>query len=188
MQFEIDISNSSGHTDVDHEHLRTALVHALEVEGVTSAVLSVSLVNNPTIHQLNREHLNHDYPTDVISFQLDWNSPEHRAPPLSPEKRAVDASIEGEIVVSVDYAASMAAEFGWSVQNELTLYAVHGMLHICGYDDLTSGEKEIMRSRERAVLKGLGIKPGYPVDGKHAEEPPGTKTNDAIDAPVEGPQ
>ncbi len=188
MQFEIDISNSSGHANVDQEQLRTALVHALEVEGVLSAVLSVSVVDNPTIHRLNRQHLKHDYPTDVISFQLEWNSPEHSEPPLLQSHRAVDASIEGEIIVSVEYASSVAAEFGWSVQNELTLYTVHGMLHICGYDDLTSGEKEIMRSRERAVLEGLGIQPNYPVDGKLAEEPPGSPTNDAFHGSAEGPQ
>ncbi|MEZ6130429.1 MAG: rRNA maturation RNase YbeY [Planctomycetaceae bacterium] len=156
--------------------LKAALEHALTVECVASAVLSLTVVDNATIHVLNRTHLKHDYPTDVISFPLDWNCEEDSLETrlLRCEGRAAAAAIEGEIVVSVDYAQEMAARCGWSTQDELTLYAIHGMLHICGYDDLTSQEKEIMRSRERAILNGLGLNAQYPDDGlTDDDEPPG---------------
>ena len=148
------------------------------------AVLSVTLVDNPTMHRLNREHLQHDYPTDVISFPLEWmcgnESCEDRIGYL--DGRAKGALIEGEIVVSVDYAEEMARRCGWTTQNELTLYAVHGMLHICGYDDLTTDEKQVMRSREKAILGHLGIEVTYPDDATFDDdEPPGTSchSNDA---------
>ena len=61
-------------------------------------------------------------------------------------------------------AAEMASSGQWTASNELTLYVVHGLLHICGYDDLTPAEKQIMRGRERAVLHALGLQPVYPDD------------------------
>ena len=50
----------------------------------------------------------------------------------------------------------MAGDAKWPVQSELTLYVIHGMLHICGYDDLTDDERVLMRSREAAILTALG--------------------------------
>lgn len=179
MAFEIDISSSHSASAVDSDAIKVALVEALKLEQVQSAVLSVTLVDNPTIHRLNREHLNHDYPTDVISFPLEWmcdgERPEDRAGQA--DGRAKGALIEGEIVVSVDYAEEMARRCGWATQNELTLYAVHGMLHICGYDDLTTDEKQVMRLREKAILGHLGIEVTYPDDATFDDdEPPGTSS------------
>lgn len=179
MSFEIDISDSTSGQNVDLAQLEAALRHALAVEQVASAVLSVSVVTNDQIHRLNRQHLQHDYATDVISFQLDWTSPNRATPPVVTTGRSADASIEGEIVVSRHYAEEMAARCGWTLQDELTLYVIHGMLHICGYDDLSPSEKEIMRSRERCILNGLGLSPSYPGDNggtgtDRGDEPPGT--------------
>ena len=82
MSFEIDISDSTSGQNVDLAKLEAALRHALAVEQVVSAVLSVSVVTNDEIHRLNRQHLQHDYATDVISFQLDWTSRNHATPPV----------------------------------------------------------------------------------------------------------
>ena len=184
MTFEIDISCSSHLTGIDEYELERAILHALQEENVAGAVLSISVVDNETIHRLNREHLQHDYPTDVISFQLDWHCPdddELTEPPLTPTGRSKGAMIEGDIIVSAEYAAEMAARVHWSVMNELTLYTVHGLLHICGYDDLTDTEKEIMRSRERAILKGLGLTPAYLEEGtSDPDEPPGATSPTSI--------
>lgn len=164
MSFEIDISNNLEDQAVDIPHLQRAVEHALRTEKVRSAVISISIVDNPTIHKLNRQHLQHDYPTDVISFQLDWHHDDLQQPSITPSGRSADASIEGEVIVSSDYAAASASEIGWSTENELTLYIVHGLLHICGYDDLSDDEKRIMRLREKDVLQGLGLNPTYPDD------------------------
>lgn len=164
MFSEIDICNKHSANAVDIPALEAAVEHALQAEQVASAVLSITIVSNDEMHALNRQHLQHDYPTDVISFQLDWSSPKVDEPPLSATGRSAAASIEGEIIVSYDYAAQSAEEGEWSTENELTLYVVHGLLHICGYDDLTPEEKLIMRGREQAILTGLGLSPIYPAD------------------------
>lgn len=164
MSFEIDICNKHDSQVIDLPKIRTAVEHTLTAEQVRSAVVSVTIVDNPTMHRLNREHLQHDYPTDVISFQLEWQHDDLTSPSDSETGRADGASIEGEVIVSLDFAESSAATLNWSVQNEITLYVVHGLLHICGYDDLSPGEKEIMRAREKAILGGLGLSTVYPAD------------------------
>ena len=162
------------------------------MEQVASAVLSISIVDDQTIHTLNRDHLQHDEPTDVISFQLDFGSgtesfqesedvdnaagnlrneaDDDQSPGSEDhngtELRAAGAAIEGEIIASAEMAASMAAQGGWSAHDELTLYVIHGLLHICGYDDLTAEEQSAMRTRERAILGSLGLKPVYAEDAE----------------------
>ena len=186
MHAEIDISCDLPASAIDVGALEDALRHALTVEQVASAVLSVTVVDNATIHRLNREHLQHDYPTDVISFPLSWSSPDFKSPSAKTDRRSQGASIEGEIVVSAEYAAEMAPRCGWTTQDELTLYAVHGMLHICGYDDLSESEKSIMRSRERAVFKGLGRMPQYPGDHEPPDDGPESHASAFSADPEEG--
>ena len=194
--FEIDISNRQSALTFDENSLHAAVLKALEIEQVSSAVLSISIVDNSAIHVINRDHLQHDYPTDVISFQLDFVSAdelqcdddidddaevedeefsddedesldevEHvSSGELLSEGRATGAAIEGEIVASAEMAAAMAGDGKWSAEAELILYVVHGLLHICGYDDLTPEEKCIMRARERAILNELGLTAIYAED------------------------
>ena len=183
MTIEIDISCSDSGPKLDVRKLLNALEHGLQTEGVDHAVLSVTVVDNDTIHRLNRDHLRHDYPTDVLSFPLEWRCSDATIESRSQlsTRRSAGATIEGEIVVSWEYAAEMAPRCGWSAEHELTLYAIHGMLHICGYDDLTVVEKHLMRSRERAILQGLGLNPQYPDDVQpdnvqpDNDEPPGQR-------------
>jgi probable rRNA maturation factor len=166
MPFEIDISNRQNAVPIEIEGLNHAIECALQTELITAAVISVSIVDNNAIHSINRTHLQHDYPTDVISFQLDFsvcdsantdNDEFHHL-------RAVGATIEGEIVASAQMAAEMASTGQWTAMNELTLYVIHGLLHICGYDDLTTEERIVMRGRERAILQKLGLNPVYQDD------------------------
>lgn len=110
---------------------------------VERATLSIAIVDDPTIHALNRQYLDHDYPTDVLSFLLERN----------------EGSLEGEVIVSRDTAARRAAEFGWSAADELLLYVIHGTLHLVGYDDQTEAAREKMRAAERRILAIFGIEP-----------------------------
>ena len=197
--FEIDISNRQSALAFDEKRVQAAVLRALAIEQVASAVLSISIVDNSAIHKINRDHLQHDYPTDVISFQLDFVSagdlqcddevenddedlldedyPEDDAEidddsvdvtygELLTEGRAAGAAIEGEIIASAETAVSMATDGEWSAEAELILYIVHGLLHICGYDDLTPEEKCIMRARERAILSELGLTAIYAEDAE----------------------
>lgn len=201
--FEIDISNGQSALAFDENRVRNAVLRALAIEQVESAVLSISIVDDAAIHAINRDHLQHDYPTDVISFQLDfisaenlqdeddsendgeiddddWSEDDDQADDdsvkndsvdvadgeLLTEGRAAGAAIEGEIIASAEMAVSMAADGKWSAEAELILYIVHGLLHICGYDDLTPEEKCIMRARERAILSELGLTAIYAEDAE----------------------
>ncbi len=98
-----------------------------------------------TIHELNRRFLKHDEPTDVISFVLDQ----------------ADGIVDGQIVVSADTAAASAKRFGWTAADELLLYAIHGTLHLVGYDDRTARAQQAMRRRERRYLGQFGLSPQY---------------------------
>ncbi|MCA9061842.1 MAG: rRNA maturation RNase YbeY [Planctomycetaceae bacterium] len=179
MHFEIDISNEQSLLSLDVQNLEAVVSHVLRVEAVADAVISVTIVDNPRIHQINRDYLQHDYPTDVISFQLEFSSPVEQvedaddageaSPELQPSGRAKGASVEGEVIVSAEMAIEMASRGSWDPASELTLYIAHGLLHLCGYDDLCPAEKSIMRARESAVLGGLGLCPSYPDDDLDAD-------------------
>ena len=157
MRYEVDIAANGHCVDLDTGAMRQAVLQALSVESISEAVISVSLVDNATIQKINREYLGHDYPTDVLSFQLDWTHPERISAGCGDEQRSAGARVEGEIVVSIEYAQSEAVRLGWELQSELTLYVIHGMLHLCGYDDLNPAESQIMRAREAGVLGQLGL-------------------------------
>ena len=85
-------------------------------------------------------------------------------PPAVP---AAGAAVEGEIIASAEMAAQMAPEGQWSADAELALYVVHGLLHLCGYDDLTPADRSLMKTREILAMNSLGFNPVY------AEEPVG---------------
>ena len=68
-----------------------------------------------------------------------------------------DEGIEGDVVVSLDMAARVAGEEGRETGDELLLYVVHGVLHLCGWDDQTPEDRRAMRAAERTVLAALGI-------------------------------
>ena len=127
---------------VDRKHVREIVRAVLDGEGVADAEVSLAFVDNPTIHALNKRYLQHDEPTDVLSF------------PLS-EPNA--ARLAGELVVGVEVAHAQAAERGHDVQAELALYVIHGLLHLCGYDDHDEEGAARMRERERHYLGQLGL-------------------------------
>lgn len=127
---------------IDRGWFRQLVRTVLEGEDVTDAEISVAFVDNPTIHDLNRRFLNHDEPTDVLSFPL----------------RGPDAStLAGELVIGVEVACDRAAEMGHEVQAELALYVIHGLLHLCGHDDKKPAAAARMRRRERHYLGELGL-------------------------------
>jgi probable rRNA maturation factor len=148
MPFEIDISDQQPHLAVDARQLHDVVLRVLQEEQIDAAQISLVLVDDATIHRLNREFLGHDYPTDVISFALDQSPP-----------GALPRCLEGELVVSTETAVRLAATHGWSPQAELLLYVVHGLLHLCGYDDLSDEARPIMRARERQVLAAWQLTP-----------------------------
>ena len=123
--------------EVDRGKMREAARALLEGEGVKDYEISLAFVDNPTIHRLNLRYLSHDEPTDVLSF------------PLS---EANAKKLSGELVIGAEVAKLQAEERGHDLQAELALYVIHGLLHLCGYDDKTAAGADEMRQRERHYL------------------------------------
>ena len=140
---EIDVVNRQVCQQVDSQRLVKATRHVLQSHGVTSGQVSIAILDNQMIRELNLEFLDHDEATDVLSFLLE---------------REGDM-LEGEIVVSAEMAADQAGQHGWPAENELLLYVVHGALHLVGLDDKQPESVEQMRSAEHRVCEWLGIGP-----------------------------
>ncbi len=131
--------------EIDEDRLRLVVQSILAAEGLISATVPIAVVDDATIHRLNRQYLQHDRPTDVLSFLLDRTA----------------SSLDGEVIVSAETAASAAGRFGWTAADELLLYVVHGTLHLVGYLDQSVDELAVMRERERHFLSILGLHPRY---------------------------
>ena len=161
--YTIDITNHFSDSLVDQALLKEAIHRVLAEEGIASAVISLAIVSDAEIHRVNREFLGHDYPTDVISFLLNLTAPDATDAddadprnddlvPTSPDDSLAANFLEGELIVSRETAQREAVSHGWSLRAELLLYVVHGLLHLCGYDDLTDETRPLMRAREREIL------------------------------------
>jgi probable rRNA maturation factor len=138
---KIAIASPQEAVEIDRGHFRAVVRAVLEGESVADAEISLAFVDNATIHRLNKRFLDHDEPTDVLSF------------PLS---EANAKKLQGELVIGAEVALAQATERGHDVKAELTLYVIHGLLHLCGYDDLDEAGAKNMRQRERHYLAQLG--------------------------------
>jgi probable rRNA maturation factor len=138
----ISIASPQESVAIDRGRMREVARAVLEGENAPDAEISLAFVDNETIHRLNKRYLDHDEPTDVLSF------------PLS------DANAKklcGELVVGVEVAKAQAESRGHDVQAELALYVIHGILHLCGHDDESAPGAARMRERERHYLSKLGL-------------------------------
>lgn len=146
----VEINNQQTTLPVDEARICRAVEMILADARIQEAEISVAVVDDPTIHELNRQYLNHDYPTDVLSFVLDRS-----------KKR-----LEGEVIVSADTALATAPEYGWPGVDELLLYVIHGTLHLVGGLDATPEQRAEMRGRERTYLARFGLQPRDDDSGK----------------------
>ncbi|HWL11165.1 MAG TPA: rRNA maturation RNase YbeY [Planctomicrobium sp.] len=157
--WEIDLVNQQALLEFDREWLLSVAQKTLEVEQVDAAEIVIAIVNDETIHEVNREHLQHDYPTDVISFVYSADESGKRLDEAEFSPRGQGLVLDGELVVSAETAIRFAPEQGWKPEHELALYIVHGLLHLCGYDDQTEDERQRMRQREREILNNWRLTP-----------------------------
>jgi probable rRNA maturation factor len=126
---------------LEFAELKSAAKAVLEGEGVKAAKIVLAFINNKHSHRLNKQFLDHDEPTDVITF------------PYSKSK----AKLEGEVVIGYEVAAENAADRKHDVRLELMLYVIHGCLHLCGYDDRSPKDAKRMRTKEREYLAKLRL-------------------------------
>jgi probable rRNA maturation factor len=137
----IELSNEQVTLHFDESRIKRAAEDILREAGFTAGSLSIAVVDDPTIHELNRQFLAHDYPTDVLSFLLEQEG----------------QRIEGEVIASADTACRTAEQLGWPPEDELLLYVVHGTLHIIGHDDANDAQRAEMRAAERSCLAKFSV-------------------------------
>lgn len=138
------------------EALEADLTKAMNVVAELEALspqteVDITLVDDAAIHEFNRTYRGIDRPTDVLSFALDEGEEE-------PE--VDDDEIEhllGDVIISAPTAVRQGEEYGHGLEREMTYLAVHGMLHLLGYDHMEEKDKLIMRKREEEVLRRLDL-------------------------------
>ena len=138
------------------EELEATLKKAMDIiarlEKLTdNTEVDITIVDNDEIHQLNRDYRGIDRPTDVLSFALGEGDEE-------PEVEDGEAEhLLGDVIISAPRAVEQGEEFGHGLNREMTYLAVHGMLHLLGYDHMEEADKQVMRAREEQVLRELDL-------------------------------
>ena len=132
--------------DNELEIVKKVLEHGMEKLNV-DAIFNVIIVNNDYIHKLNKDYRGVDRETDVITFALEDDKT------FNPEDRVL-----GDIYISIDKAKSQSKDYGHSLIRELSFLAVHGFLHLLGYDHLKEEEEEVMFKLQEEILDEMGIK------------------------------
>ncbi len=117
------------------------------------AEVSVSFVDNETIHKLNLEYRGKDKPTDVLSFPMTDGDEEEDDIDLS-----TGAVMLGDIIISAEKAIEQANEYGHGIEREICFLAVHSTLHLLGYDHETSEDDEkYMNQTQESILQKIGL-------------------------------
>jgi len=155
---EIDVLIEDGvPARLDAERLRGVAKQVLKAQGVgPEAAMGLVIATGERIRQLNRGYLGKDRPTDVIAFAMLPEDGEKDSFVMPPD----GVKHLGEVIVSYPQAAIQADEQGHSVDRELTILIIHGILHLLGYDDQETGPKRRMNEREAEILSRIeGGKP-----------------------------
>lgn len=137
MPITVSVTNASGLRYRGKQAMMDIVKKALKAEGIKAANVDIILLSDDAIHDMNKQYLKHDYATDVITFPLE------------------DAPLTGEIYISVETASEQASEYGVTLTNELCRLAVHGALHLVGYDDSTKADHARMQELENRYLNGV---------------------------------
>ena len=116
----------------------------LQSQGLEGSEVSLSIVDDREMHELNLRYRGVDRTTDVLSFPLE-------------EERPKEPCLLGDIIVSAPRAQQQAQEYGHSLLREMSFLVVHGTLHLLGYDHMTPAEDAEMQRLQEEVLSSLGI-------------------------------
>lgn len=127
--------------------MKKVLEIAIKEEVLNDVEFNVILVDNNYIHELNKNYRKIDRETDVITFALEDNE----------EVNEEEHRLLGDIYISVDKAKSQALEYGHSFKREICFLAVHGFLHLLGYDHMNKHDEEIMFSKQELILNEANI-------------------------------
>ncbi|MGX0909744.1 rRNA maturation RNase YbeY [Staphylococcus caprae] len=151
--FTIDFSD---HTDLVkdewYEQIDSLLTFAKKQENIESdAELSVTFVDKDEIQNINKVYRDKDKVTDVISFALEEEEPDIDMNDLEIPR------VLGDIIICTDVAQEQAESYGHSFERELGFLALHGFLHLLGYDHMTEDDEKEMFGRQDAILNSYGL-------------------------------
>ena len=132
---------------IDTSEMDKVINFACKKMNVKNPLLNIVLVNNKRIQEINKEYRNIDAVTDVISFAFEEVN----------DVNYDDIRFLGEIYISYERCCEQAQEFGHSVRRELCYLAVHGLLHLLGYDHMNEKDKKVMRTIEEEILNEYDI-------------------------------
>jgi len=144
---------------VDTRLLRRLTLHVLEKElRIRSFELAIHLVGAKEMARVNWDFLQHEGSTDVITFDHAESSfrvpgSEFRAIELKTQNPKLETNLHGELYICVDDAVKQAREFRTTWQSELARYVIHGLLHLCGHDDLSPEPRRKMKREENRLVK-----------------------------------
>ncbi|PAD36506.1 MULTISPECIES: rRNA maturation RNase YbeY [Terribacillus] len=151
----IDFHDKTNSVTADYVDLIDRLIqYAADAEEITEeAEMSITFVDNTEIQIINRNYRQKDAPTDVISFAMQEEG--------EGEQQIIGEEIPivyGDIIISVDKAKEQAEEYEHSVERELGFLALHGFLHLLGYDHMNDADEKKMFGRQEEILNGFGLK------------------------------
>ncbi|MEZ0480508.1 rRNA maturation RNase YbeY [Planococcus sp. SSTMD024] len=132
--------------------VKKVLEHAAQHEQTGEAEVSVTFTDDESIRAINRDYREKDQPTDVISFSMEEQGEDEVAIIGETGPRLL-----GDIIISVERTQLQAEEYGHSFERELGFLAVHGFLHLLGYDHLNEQDEKEMFGRQEEILSSLGL-------------------------------
>ena len=152
---QLDVNDETGTIDEAVEKLVSDLLaHAAQEEGFLGETeVSVTFMGDEEIRHVNAEYRGIDKPTDVISFALEEMT-EGEVAIIAEQDMP---TILGDIIISVDTAKRQAVEYEHSINREIGFLALHGFLHLLGYDHMTTEEEAKMFGRQKEILGTFGL-------------------------------
>lgn len=162
MMLDIALYDETEDTDKKHLDLieKLLLASAKKLNLGENVEVSVTIVDNKRIQEINREYRSIDKPTDVISFAIEDNDEEDLNFIFDDTFEQDEVKIPrllGDIFISIDKAKAQATEFGHALNREIGFLAVHGFLHLNGYDHQTEAEEREMFSLQEEILEENGL-------------------------------
>lgn len=132
---------------IDKNRVKKLISSILKVEK-KNAELNLVFTDNKKIKKINKTFLGHNFATDVISFAYN--------------NASLENNISGEIIISVEMAIKLAQKLKCTIEGEMALYLVHGLLHLLGYNDKLKKDARKMHQREKELLSMYGYDVSIP--------------------------
>ena len=138
-----EVKNDVLELDVLNEYIK----YVVKKLGLERCEFNIIIIDNEKIREINKEYRNKDAVTDVISFAFEEVK----------DVNYEDVRFLGEIYISYERCKEQAKDYGHSVRREFCYLAVHGLLHLLGYDHMTEEDKKVMRALEEEILNEYDI-------------------------------